>query len=216
MRGASAEDSNSRLEVVAVAALGLAILTNGPSVALSHYYGVPLGWERWPYLIPMGLVALVGVFLTGRSLEIRHLRRACWPLALLTGYLGWSITSVMWSAAPDATAVRSLLTLGVSFFGVWYGLTLSFKEQLLGLSISMASLTMWSLAVVLLRPHTHQTYPPPWHPGWHTTVFGISATRTASARSPLLPFCRRSASGGSSRILLPKYGQRRASLWGLF
>jgi len=162
-----------RIEAIAVSAVALAILTNGPSVTISRHYAVPLGWERWPYIIPMGLVALAGVFLAGRSIELWQVRLARWPLTVLAVFMAWTITSVMWSVAPDATATRSLLTTGVAMFGIWYGLCLSFREQLLALSISMSTLTLWSLAVILLQPHTHQIYPPPWHPGWHTTVFGI-------------------------------------------
>ena len=162
-----------RIEATVVAAIGLAILSNGPSVFLSRHYAVPLGWESWPYLVPMGFVAFAGVFLVGHSLDGKQLRLARWPLAFMAAYLGWSIMSVMWSVAPDATAARSLLTMGAALFGIWFGLSMSFKEQLLAVSTAMASLTVWSLGVILLQPHSHQIYPPPWHPGWHTTVFGI-------------------------------------------
>jgi O-antigen ligase len=170
---AAFNEQRVRIEVVAVASIGLAILTNGPSIALSHRYSVPLGWERWPYLIPMGIVAYVGVFLAGRSLRLDDLRPARWPLAFLGAYLAWSIASVLWSVAPDATAVRSLVTAGVSILGIWFGLSLSFREQLVSISLAATSLSFWSLALVWLQPHTHQIYPPPWHPGWHTTVFGV-------------------------------------------
>jgi O-antigen ligase len=80
---------------------------------------------------------------------------------------------VLWSVAPDATAARSLVTAGVSLLGIWFGLSLSFREQLVSISLAATSLSFWSLALVWLQPHTHQIYPPPWHPGWHTTVFGV-------------------------------------------
>ena len=170
---AAVNEPHVRFEVVALATIGLAILTNGPSIALSHHYSVPLGWERWPYLVPMGLVAYAGVFLASRALHLHDLRRARWPLTFLMLYLAWAVASVLWSAAADATAIRALVTAGVSLLGVWYGLSLSFREQLVSVSVAMSTLCFWSLGLIWLQPHTHQIYPPPWHPGWHTTVFGV-------------------------------------------
>lgn len=163
----------ARLAETFIAALGMAILTNGPSIAISHLYNIPLGWDRWPYLIPMGSVALVGVFLCGRDLKLDHLRRYRWPIGLLAAYVVWSIASVTWSVAPDVTAVRSLVTGGVSAFGLWYGLSLRFKEQVLGVFFGTATLSIWSLGLIVLQPKTHQIYPPPSHPNWHTEVFGV-------------------------------------------
>ena len=170
---AAFDERRVRFEVVTLATLGLAILTNGPSIALSHHYSVPLGWERWPYLIPMVLVAYAGVFLASRSLQPSHLRRARWPLTFLMLYLAWALASVLWSAAADATAIRALVTAGVSMLGLWFGLSLSFREQLVSVSVAMSALCFWSLGLIWIQPHTHQIYPPPWHPGWHTTVFGV-------------------------------------------
>jgi exopolysaccharide production protein ExoQ len=170
---AAFNEQRVRFESVVLATLGLAILTNGPSIELSHHYSVPLGWERWPYLVPMGLVAYTGVFLAGRSLRVADLRQARLPLILLFLYLSWAVASVLWSVAPDATAIRSLVTAGISLFGIWFGLSLSFREQLASVSAAMSALCFWSLALIYLQPDTHQIYPPPWHPGWHTTVFGV-------------------------------------------
>ncbi|MEP7045273.1 MAG: O-antigen ligase family protein [Ilumatobacteraceae bacterium] len=96
-----------------------------------------------------------------------------WPLSVLTAYLLWSFASVMWSVAPDATAIRCVITTGVSALGVWYALCLRFKEQLTSMFLATAALTLWSLALILLQPHTHQIYPPPQYPQWHTAVFGV-------------------------------------------
>jgi exopolysaccharide production protein ExoQ len=156
-----------------LAAVGLAILTNGPSIAISHLYDVPLGWERWPYMIPMGMVALLGVFLSGRDLKVEDLRRCRWPVLLLGAYLLWCIASVTWSVAPDATAVRSLLTSGVAAFGLWFGLHLRFREQLLSIFGAAAALSLWSLVLILVQPHTHLSYPPSIFPNWHTEAFGV-------------------------------------------
>src|SRR4051794_10687023 len=101
--GMSRRGREIRVLETLIAAASLAILTNGPSVALSHLYNVPLGWERWPYIVPMGIVALVAVFLCGRDIGLDALRRSRWPIGLLTGYLLWSLASVRWSVAPDAT-----------------------------------------------------------------------------------------------------------------
>jgi O-antigen ligase len=79
----------------------------------------------------------------------------------------------MWSVAPDATAVRCLVTTGVSALGVWYALCLRFREQLMALFLATTALTLWSLALIILQPHTHQIYPPPQYPQWHTAVFGV-------------------------------------------
>jgi|GEM_PF-2040978 len=168
-----AASPRTRVAPTVVAALGLAILTNGPSIALSHRYNVPLGWERWPYILPMGATALVAVFLVGRDLSYEQVRKSRVPLACLAAYLLWSFASVMWSVAPDATAVRCLVTTGVSALGVWYALCLRFREQLMALFLATTALTLWSLALILLQPHTHQIYPPPQYPQWHTAVFGV-------------------------------------------
>ena len=156
-----------------VATVIIAILTNGPSIALSHHYNVPLGWERWPYMLPMGGAALLGFLLCGRDLRYEQLWRSRWPLAFLSVYLVWCAASVLWSVAPDATAVRSLITAGVSAFGVWYALCLRFKEQVLSLFAAMTALSVWSLGLIIFQPHTHQIYPPPQYPEWHTAVFGV-------------------------------------------
>ena len=156
-----------------VSAVSIAILTNGPSIAISHLYNVPLGWDRWPYIIPIGIVALLGVFVLGRDLRIGQFRRNLWPIAVLAAYLLWCMASVTWSVAPDLTAVRSLLTAGVAAFGLWYGLCLRFKEQLLSLFFATATLSIWSLGLVLIQPKTHQLYPPPQFPTWHTEAFGV-------------------------------------------
>ena len=156
-----------------IAAVGIAILTNGPSIAISHLYNIRLGWDRWPYLVPMGAVAMVGVFLCGRDLKPEHVRRFRWPIGLLAAYVAWSIASVTWSVAPDVTAMRSLVTAGVSAFGLWYGLSLRFKEQVLGVFFATAVLSIWSLGLIVLQPKTHQIYPPPTEPSWHTQVFGV-------------------------------------------
>jgi O-antigen ligase len=158
---------------ILLAALGLAILTNGPSIAISHLYDVPLGWERWPYIIPMGMIALLGVFLSGRDLKVEDLRRCRWPALLLGAYLLWCIASVRWSVAPDATAVRSLLTTGAAAFGLWFGLHLRFREQLLSIFGAAAVLTLWSLGLILIQPHTHLSYPPSIFPDWHTEAIGV-------------------------------------------
>jgi O-antigen ligase len=156
-----------------VSAISIALLTNGPSVAISHLYNVPLGWERWPYVIPIGAVALLGMFMSGRDLNINRLRRSFLPLALLIAYLLWSTASVTWSVAPDASAIRILITTGVSAFGVWWAIHLAFREQVLSVFLATSALSLWSLGLILLQPRTHQLYPPSSHPGFHTQAFGV-------------------------------------------
>jgi O-antigen ligase len=162
-----------RLEETVIAAISLAILTNGPSIAISHLYNVPLGWDRWPYMVPMGSIALIGVFLCGRDLRLDQLRRFRWAIGLVAAYTAWSLASVTWSVAADQTAVRALVTAGVSAVGLWYGLCLRFKEQVLAVFGAAAVLCLWSLGLILLQPKTHQIYPSPSHPNWHTEVFGV-------------------------------------------
>ena len=162
-----------RVEDAVLAAIGLAVLTNGPSIAISHLYDVPLGWDKWPYMVPMGTVALFGVFLCGRDLKLDQLRRFRWIIGFVVAYSVWSLASVTWSVAADQTAVRAIVTAGVSAVGLWYGLCLRFKEQVLALFMATAALCLWSLGLILLQPKTHQIYPPPSHPTWHTEVFGV-------------------------------------------
>ena len=162
-----------RVTETVLAGVGLAVLTNGPSIVISHLYNVPLGWDSWPYLVPMGAVALVGCFLCGRDLTIADLRRNRWPIAALAAYLLWCAFSVTWSVAPNQTAVRSVVTAGVAAFGLWYGLSLRFKEQLLGLFLATTTLCVWSLLLIWIQPHTHQLYPPSIFPNWHTEAMGV-------------------------------------------
>jgi len=171
--GSELANGDARAAESLIAAIGIAILTNGPSIAISHLYDIPLGWDRWPYLVPMGAVALIGVFLCGRDLKLDHLRRFRTPIGLLVAYLAWSVASVTWSVAPDVTAIRSLVTAGVSAFGLWYGLCLRFREQVLGVFLATAAVSIWSLGLIIAQPKTHQIYPPPSHPTWHTQVFGV-------------------------------------------
>lgn len=167
-------DGGIRLPETTIALVSLAILTNGPSIAISHLYNVVnASWEQWPFLVPMGAVALAGVFLCGRDLKREQIQRARWPLALVMAYVVWIVASVTWSVTPDATSIRSLVTAGVSAMGIWYALCLRFREQVLALFLSMSLLSVWSLGLILLQPRTHQIYPPPSHPDWHTQVFGV-------------------------------------------
>jgi exopolysaccharide production protein ExoQ len=171
-RGDTRGGSLRRMQVV-VAAVALMILTNGPSFRLSHHYGVPLGWERWPYLLPMGAVALCGVYLCGRDVAGSDLRRFRIPLAAIVAYSAWSGISVLWSVAPDATAARALVTVGVSCLGWWFGTALRFREQVFSLFLAMGSLTLVSFVLIVVRPGEYQIPAPTWHPSWMTTAVGI-------------------------------------------
>jgi len=162
-----------RVTSTVLAAAVLAVLSNGPSVTLSRHFSVPLGWERWPYLLPMGTAALVGVFLCGRDLAHVDLRPFRVPLCAVGFYTLWTLLSVLWSVAPDATATRSIITAGVTCFAVWFAISLQFREQVLAVYLASALLTLSSFVLVVWKPHEYQLPAPSWLPSSETSAFGV-------------------------------------------
>lgn len=139
---------------VILASIVLFILTGGISAFLAQRFttGGP-DFEQWPYEYPFTLAGLVGAGLLGS-----HLPRLASPAAKLAAgvvgvYVGWSLVSVNWSIIPHLTSSRALTAVGVMCFAVWFGTTLSVRQQMLAVAAAMAVFVAASLLLVVAVPN---------------------------------------------------------------
>jgi O-antigen ligase len=136
----------------ALAAAGLLIATNGPSIWLTNriaHNGYDI--EAWPFLYPFVFVGVIGIVGLARHQFDRD-RLQVLALVAVGVYMAWALLSVTWSVAPPITAIRSLIATGVAAFGVWFGVTLSPLRQLRAVSKAMGVAVLASALLVHFRP----------------------------------------------------------------
>ena len=137
---------------VALAAAGLLIATNGPSIWLTNriaHNGYDI--EAWPFLYPFVGVGVIGIVGLARH-RFKRDRLEVLALVAVGAYMAWAVLSATWSVAPSITAIRSLLASGVAAFAVWFGVALSPLRQLRAVAISMGVVVVSSALLVHFRP----------------------------------------------------------------
>ena len=147
------EPPEVRRSMVGIAAAGLLICMNGPSVTLSlHYLDGPINWEYWAFLYPFTAVAVAGCVLLARELAQRGWGRVPWPMFPIAAYATWSLASSAWSVAPFVTPTRALVGIGILSFGCWLGCALWFREQLFAIVLATSIAVIASALMVVKRP----------------------------------------------------------------
>lgn len=132
-------------------------LSSGPFVAVSRWVErVPLSTDTWPYRISYWGAAIVGTVmllvdvvwpaLTGRLVSSRLLWVALAPAAAL---VAWTLLSVTWTDSPTRTREHAVLMALVVAGSVWFGLALSFRQQVLALFIGLQGLTLLSVVAAI-------------------------------------------------------------------
>lgn len=124
-------------------------------------------------VIGHGSVSIVGVFLLGRYVTFRHKPALYIPAIVLVLYLGWSLLSIEWSVAQNATAARAIIAVGVAAFAFWFGFELSIREQITSIFVSMQIAVLLSSWVMQTNPKLGYMYPPFWYPEMKPRAVGI-------------------------------------------
>lgn len=154
MKPVSADPHPTRTYPIAIAALGLFICTGGPSTfATLHVFHLTPSTFIWTNLYPFVALACAGVILLAQHLRTTPIRRLVLPLGAVTGYVGWALISVLWSASPTITPVAALTGIGIAAFGCWFGLALGGEEQITAVLLATATAVLASIAVIEIRPH---------------------------------------------------------------
>jgi exopolysaccharide production protein ExoQ len=132
-------------------------LSSAPFVALSRWVArVPLATDTWPYRLSywggaalgavLLLVDIVWPALSGR------LGRAAVPwigIAPAAGLVAWTLLSVLWTDSPQRTREHAVLMALVMGGAIWFGLALTFRQQVLALFVGFQSLTLVSVGAAL-------------------------------------------------------------------
>ena len=165
----SIDDGNERASTVSdlggpleprVAAVLLAGLSQGPYISLWRWVAnLPLSTDTWPYVLTIWVPASVGagwfVADVGKHLLDRS-ARAFQPLvrglAIPTILLVWAVASAWWTTSPSITPKQVVLAGFVVASAAWFGLALSFPQQVGAVLLSMQALTIGSLVAVIAAP----------------------------------------------------------------
>jgi len=67
------------------------------------------------------------------------------------------LLSVTWSVRPDLTSYRAIVAIGIASFGVWFGMGLRLREQVVALALFSIGVSTSSMAIVVLRPRLGQS-----------------------------------------------------------
>ncbi|NND73423.1 MAG: O-antigen ligase family protein [Ilumatobacter sp.] len=153
-RSRSTPGTPVRRASVAFAAAGLLVGTGTPSIVYGvHIRHEPLSFETWTFSYPLNAIGLVSVLLLYRELArtpVSAWPRPIWPLI---GLVSWSLASVLWSVSPNATATRAMVAVGIAAFGVWFGRSLRFTEQLLAVAAMSLITTVGSTMLIAGWPN---------------------------------------------------------------
>ena len=138
---------------VGVAAVGLFILTGGPSSVLTQRFttGGP-DFEMWTYQYPFGAVGLTGAIMLGARCRWPVERLARLAILSIGGFVAWSLWSVSWSVIPTLTSTRAMVSAGVACFAVWFGLAVDPRRQRMAVGLATGAFVVASAFLVAFVP----------------------------------------------------------------
>ena len=132
-------------------------LSSGPFVALSRWVAeVPLATNTWPYRLSYWGAAGVGALLFAADvvwpvLSGRLAGRRLPRIALVAagGLVVWTLLSMLWTDSPQRTREHAVLMALVVAGAIWFGLALTFRQQVLALFIGLQGLTVVSVGAAM-------------------------------------------------------------------
>jgi O-antigen ligase len=132
-------------------------------------------------LYPFAAVALFGGAALGRNVKLGNWREWSALAFTLEAYLAWSVASATWSAATATSSLQSLIGVGVAAFAAWFGLCLSWPEQVWSLAAACTAVVAASALVIVILPQQGRMLPDVLPNGYWQGIFGN--------RNSLAPVC---------------------------
>jgi O-antigen ligase len=117
---------------------------------------VPLATDTWPYRLSYwgaatlgAVLLLVDVVWPAVSGRLDRARLPWIGIAAAAAFVAWTLLSMLWTDSPQRTREHAVLMALVMAGAIWFGLALTFRQQVLALFVGFQSLTLVSVGAAL-------------------------------------------------------------------
>jgi O-antigen ligase len=140
---------------ISIGVLIVGCLSGGPFVGLSRWVAEdPLSFDNWPFVYTVWAAAVLGagmfVLDVVAPIAARGARQSEMLLVAIATPLAfalWTLGSAVWTKSPGLTPGQALLMALVVLTAIWFGDSLTFRQQVMSLFIGLHAMTVLSLVI---------------------------------------------------------------------